>query len=362
MSFFRKNVCRSLFAISAATSLAASAVAGGPHPKFARDLDYARNNAGQVPVIVQYKNVPDAGAEGRLSNLGAVVNGRIHQLGIAATVPSTALDTIENDSNVAHISLDHAVGARSGKDSAMPAPISTSPEFTLEPINTLQVWSQGYLGANIGVAVIDSGINPDDDFANRIVYNQSFVPGQLNVVSDPFGHGTHVAGLIAGNGADSVGNKYFRSFIGIAPQARLINLRVLDGNGAGSDSTVIAAIEKAIALKNTYNIRIINLSLGRPIFETYTLDPLCQEVEKAWKAGIVVVVAAGNNGRNLALNTEGYGTVEAPGNDPYVLTVGAVRTMSTAVNTDDAMASYSSKGPSFIDQVSNLTSLLRVIW
>ena len=96
---------------------------------------------------------------------------------------------------------------------------------------------------------------------------------------------------------------------------------------------------------------MINLSLGRPVFESYALDPLCQAVERAWKAGIVVVVAAGNDGRDLAMNTEGYGTIEAPGNDPYVITVGAVRTMGTPGINDDAMASYSSKGPSFIDQV-----------
>ena len=137
----------------------------------------------------------------------------------------------------------------------------------------------------------------------------------------------------------------------MAPNVNLINLRVLDSTGEGTDTAVIQAIQTAIALKSTYNIRVINLSLGRAIYESYTLDPLCQAVEQAWQAGIVVVVAAGNDGRNLALNNEAYGTVDAPGNDPYALTVGAVRTMGTAVNTDDAMASYSSKGPSFIDQV-----------
>jgi serine protease AprX len=137
----------------------------------------------------------------------------------------------------------------------------------------------------------------------------------------------------------------------VAPNANLINLRALDANGAGTDSSVIAAIERAIALQRTYNIRVINLSLGRPIYESYTLDPLCQAVEQAWKAGIVVVVAAGNNGRNLNLNSEGYGTINAPGNDPYAITVGAMRSMQTPAMNDDLIASYSSKGPSFIDNV-----------
>ena len=166
-----------------------------------------------------------------------------------------------------------------------------------------------------------------------------------------FFHGTHVAGLIAGNGKNSTGNPYKLSFYGIAPNANLVDLRALDATGAGTDSSVIAAIEQAIALKNQYNIRVINLSLGRPIWESYTQDPLCQAVEQAWKAGIVVVVAAGNDGRDLAVNSMGYGTIEAPGNDPYILTVGAMRTMETPAIGDDLIASYSSKGPSFIDDV-----------
>ena len=155
--------------------------------------------------------------------------------------------------------------------------------------------------------------------SGRIVYSQNFVPSKRDAI-DAYGHGTHVAGLIAGNGAQSTGKHDFRTFYGAAPNANIINLRVLDANGTGTDSAVIAAIEEAIALQSTYNIRIINLSLGRPIYESYALDPLCQAVEQAWKAGIVVVVAAGNDGRDLNLNPDGYGTINAPANDPYVIT------------------------------------------
>ena len=108
--------------------------------------------------------------------------------------------------------------------------------------------------------------------------------------------------------------------------ANLVNLRVLDENGEGNDADVIAAIQKAIALKDKYNIRVINLSLGRGVFESYTLDPLCQAVEQAWKAGIAVVVAAGNEGRDNSVGNQGYGTITAPGNDPFVITVGAMNT------------------------------------
>src|SRR5437763_1312377 len=93
----------------------------------------------------------------------------------------------------------------------------------------------------------------------------------------------------------------------MAPNASLLNLKVLDANGEGTDSDVIAAINRAIQLKSTYNIRVINLSMGRGVFESYKQDPLCQAVESAWKAGIVVVVAAGNDGRDNSVGQNGCG-------------------------------------------------------
>jgi serine protease AprX len=94
---------------------------------------------------------------------------------------------------------------------------------------------------------------------------------------------------------------------------------------------------------------VVNLSLGRGVFESYTLDPLDQAVEQVWNAGIVVVVAAGNYGRDNSNNNNGYGTITAPGNDPYVITVGAMKTMGTATRADDLIATYSSKGPTMLD-------------
>src|SRR6202041_4007157 len=122
-------------------------------------------------------------------------------------------------------------------------------------------------------------------------------------------------------------------------------------NGWASDSNVIRAIEQAIALKNTYNIRVINLSLGRGIFVSYTQDPLCQAVESAWKAGIVVVVAAGNYGRVGVNGSNGYGTITAPGNDPYVITVGATKSNGSTSPSAETLASFSSKGPTTYDHV-----------
>ena len=166
-----------------------------------------------------------------------------------------------------------------------------------------RILSIGLDGTGVGVAVIDSGIADhadlhDSNGNSRVVYSQSFVAGDTST-ADGFGHGTHVAGLIGGSGVNSgSANGYSANFAGMAPGVNLINLRVLDANGAGTDSQVVAAIQQAIALKDTYNIRVINMSLGRPVFESYTLDPVDQAVEAAWKAGIVVVAAAGNNGRD----------------------------------------------------------------
>src|SRR3989442_15305044 len=126
---------------------------------------------------------------------------------------------------------------------------------------------------------------------------------------------TSSQGSPAGAAKDSSGSAFSRTLKGVAPNVNLINLRVLDRNGIGQEADVISAIQRAIDLKNTYNIRVINLSLGRPVFESYALDPLCQAVKAAWKAGIVVVVAAGNYGRDNSMLTQGYGTIAAPGND-----------------------------------------------
>ena len=168
---------------------------------------------------------------------------------------------------------------------------------------------------------------------------------------DLYGHGTHVAGIIGGNGTDSRCAACNVTIQGIAPNVNLISFKVLNRRGEGTESAVIQAIQAAIQLKATYNIRVMNLSLGHPVFESYKQDPLCQAVEQAWKAGIVVVVSAGNGGRDDTFGTAGYGMIESPGNDPYVITVGATNSKATPDRGDDVMTSYSAKGPTAIDHI-----------
>ena len=328
--------------ICALTVSACLAFAGSP--KISRDLK-AKEASGQVDVIVQFRSVPTAAHHQKVFNRGGKLKRQLGRFkGAAYTMPASELEDLASDPAVLYITPDRKLhGASTGQPAAVL-------DFHNETINAPVAWAQGLDGTGIGVAVIDSGIgNVPDLTASNIVYSQDFTGS--GSAADQYGHGTHVAGIIAGNGAMSTGANYSYTFQGIASNVNLINLRVLDQNGASTDSEAIAAIQTAIQLQSTYNIRIISLSLGRPVWESYTQDPLCQAVEQAWESGIVVVVAAGNYGRDNNAGTNGYGTITAPGNDPYVITVGAMNTEGTADRSGDVIATYSSKGPSLVDQV-----------
>jgi serine protease AprX len=204
----------------------------------------------------------------------------------------------------------------------------------------------GVSGAGVGVAIIDSGISPHAALTNRVVANVSLITGDPSV-ADAYGHGTHVAGIIAGAAGPAmwVTNLYTG---GIAPGAHLVNVRVLGGAGSGLTSDVVAGIEWAIAHRTQYNIRVINLSLGHPVTESAATDPLCEAVAHAAQAGIVVVVSAGNNGRTADGRTV-LGSITSPGNSPYALTVGALNTWGTVDRRDDTVTTYSSRGPTRYD-------------
>jgi serine protease AprX len=299
------------------------------------------NPSNRVNVIVQY-NSPLCSGGGltggslctAVNLLGGVVNVVFTLINAAAgTMIAGDVITLSNQPGVSYVSLDRALGA--------------ALDYSADGVNAPVAWSSGWDGTGVGVAVIDSGIYSHPDLfsaqsgMSRVVYRRSFIGGVHN---DDFGHGTHVAGIIAGTGASSNVPGSSHVLRGIAPNANLLDLRVLDQNGASNDSAVIAALETAVSLKNKYNVRVINLSLGRPFYESCSLDPLCEAIEAAWRNGIVVVAAAGNLGRN------GYSTVLSPGNSPHAITVGAMKTLESYSRNDDLIASYSSKGPTYIDQ------------
>jgi serine protease AprX len=206
----------------------------------------------------------------------------------------------------------------------------------------------GVTGDGIGVAVIDSGIAPHAAVAKKVVANVSFVTGDPSP-ADAYGHGTHVAGIIAGSASPARGVTAAYAG-GVAPDVQLVNVRVLGAQGFGYTSDVIAGIDWAIDNRSRYNIRVINLSLGHGVTEPAATDPLCQAVARAVANGIVVVVAAGNDGRSAERRTI-LGGISSPGNSPFAITVGALNNHGTVSRSDDTVAEYSSRGPTKYDFV-----------
>ena len=195
-------------------------------------------------------------------------------------------------------------------------------------------------GKGVGVAVIDSGISTmHAALAGKVVASVNFATGETST-ADGFGHGTHIAGIIAGQ-ATTVTSLYQG---GIAPGAHLINVKVLGQTGSGYTSDVIAGIQWTVANRGTYAIKVVNLSLGHPQVELCLTDPLCLAVENAVASGLVVVTSAGNNGKN-ANGVEVMASITTPGVSPSAITVGALNTWGTVTPDDDTITTYSSRGP-----------------
>jgi len=302
---------------------------------------------GWASVIVKLRGELTADQARRLDALKADVYKHLPLIdSLAIKIPNRNLKRLASLSFVQHLSAD--------------ADMKKCDEFTVESSGADMAFGQYNLtGKGVTVAVLDSGIDEHADLSGRIVAAVSFVPGNNNP-GDLFGHGTHVAGIIGGNGASSSGSQYSHTFYGIARKANLVNVRVLNGLGQTNVSTVVSALGWVVANKSKYNIRVVNLSMDHAVGESYTTDPMCQAVEKAWKAGIVVVASAGNDGRQNGFkvpysnDNEGYGTsygsIGCPGNDPYVITVGAMKALDNNRN-HDTIATYSSRGPSRLDFV-----------
>ena len=234
---------------------------------------------------------------------------------------------------VAFIHHDRTVGPR--QTSAPPPPTAAEQSSAEYPriVKAHRVWQDGIAGNGVSVAVLDSGVAEDPDLTaptNRILASVNFAEPRRT--RDPGGHGTHVAGIIAGNGSRSGGE-----ITGVAPQAGIVDVRVLGRTGSGRVSSVVRGIEWAIAHRAAYNIRVLNLSFGARATLPYRADPLSAAVEIAWRRGLVVVAAAGNEGPQRD-------SVATPGIDPYVITVGATDDRGTAPRNDDVLAWFSAWG------------------
>jgi serine protease AprX len=193
-------------------------------------------------------------------------------------------------------------------------------------------WQRENEGEGVTIAILDTGIAPHPDLDTRLIEFIDFVDGKRDPYDDN-GHGTHCAGCAAGSGCCSGG-----LYRGIAPKAKLIGLKVLGKFGESKISHVIRGIDWCIKHRQKYNIRVLSLSLGSSGELSYDEDPLCLMAESAWKAGIVVVAAAGNAGPLPQ-------TISSPGNHPMLITVGATDDQRTPQLGDDQVAPFSSRGP-----------------
>jgi serine protease AprX len=228
------------------------------------------------------------------------------------------------------VTADATVSVQSTMESTGP---HTPSDAFLQETGAAQLAASGDTGQGVTVAVLDTGVDNLPDLSGRLIGGVDLTGGN-NPYQDDYGHGTFVAGLIAGNGASSDGQ-----YPGEAPGANLVSIKVAGANGTTRLGTLILALQWAVDHRGGYGIKVLNLSLGFHPTESTVLNPLDRAVEAAWNTGITVVASAGNAG---PFN----GTILSPGDDPLVITVGAQDDMATPSASDDEMNNFSSAGSS----------------
>jgi serine protease AprX len=303
--------------------------------------------AEDTAVIV--RELPGAGdaPEILVEELGGTVGSQLAIInGFSAVMPADAVSDLVANPQVASVTPDESLllsawstGERTD-DGAMH-------RINANVIQSTQYWKNGFTGAGVGVAIIDSGVAPVDGLTipGKVVNGAdlSFDSQNANVrYLDLYGHGTHVAGIIAGRDDAAATNPRVSDlrthYAGVAPGAQILNVKVADGTGAADISQVIAGISWVVEHRNDQgmNIRVLNLAFGTDGIQDYVLDPLAYAVEMAWKSGIVVVVAAGNDGNSSPLRNPAY--------DPFVIAVGADDARGTYGTGDDTIPSFSNCG------------------
>ncbi|MGJ0848127.1 S8 family peptidase [Tissierella praeacuta] len=274
-----------------------------------------------VPVIIQFNN-SSSNLKKNINSLSNKVKSELPLIdGFAGLMSTETIYRIVSNPEIDYISFD--------------SKIYTLLDIANPTMDAYFPHDKGYEGDGITVAVVDTGVAPHYDLTkpyNRIIGFRDIVNNRENPYDDN-GHGTHVAGIIAGNGFSSNGK-----YMGIAPKANILGIKALDENGSGNISDIIAAISYIVETKDRFNTKIINLSLGTPANNTCDRDPLCKAVDMAIKSGLIVITAAGNSGPK-------EGTILSPGINKNAITVGAVDDKRTIDPSDDTIAPFSSRGP-----------------
>jgi serine protease AprX len=307
----------------------------------------------EVAVVV--RGLPGASADVRraVEGVGGDVVTELGILeGVSARVPERRLGLLESQPGVAAVTEDGTVEFLDSDDSdAWVQDYKTDDDFgsmwnVNKTIGSDNVWSNGFRGQGIGVALIDTGVVPVNGLqtAGKIINGPDLsFDSQLDNLRylDGFGHGTHMAGIIAGRDSNiPEGSEHdAKYFTGVAPDAHIINVKVGAADGAVDVSQVIAAIDWVVEHRNDpgVNIRVLNLSFGTDSVQSAQLDPLSYAAEVAWRKGIVVVASAGNSGLGTpALNDPAY--------NPYVIAVGAAALNGTYGTDNDTIPDFSTRG------------------
>ena len=299
-----------------------------------------------VSVIV--RELPSAGdvPERTVEALGGSVGPHIGLIdGFVAELGASDVPRLKVAPGVYSVTLNRRVRLLQKGNGPQSAGDPGSMTHVNQVVGAEDAWEDGYTGAGVDVAMIDTGVVPVEGLtvADKVINGpdisfESQIP-ELRYL-DAYGHGTHVAGIIAGRDAAGLPTKREPDrFAGVAPGARIVNVKVADAGGVTDVSQVLAAIDWVVQHRNSdgLNIRVLNLSFGTDGVQDYRLDPLTYAVEVAWRKGIVVVTAAGNEGFGSAkLNNPAY--------DPFVMAVGAADTRGTVRANDDVVPDWSSRG------------------
>jgi serine protease AprX len=300
----------------------------------------ARTPGRRIEAIVQLQ--PGAASDlvrARIAAEGGTVFDEIPLInGLGVRLPAADAAALADMPGVRAVSLNAKVVSSGALDASKLA------SAYIQSIRAQKAWEVGYTGKGVGIAIIDSGLAGGlPDFAAGNGTSRGVVSAVVNPrtgdAKDSFGHGTHVAGLAAGNGFQRApSDPLYGKYTGVAPKANIIAVKADDGNGATDVISLIDGLHFVVTHAKQYNIGVVNMSVRTASENSYKTDPLDAAAEAVWRHGVAVVAAAGNLGAAAdAVN-------HAPGNDPYVITVGAVDDHGTKTIDDDTVESWSSRG------------------